>query len=283
LVPIQTKGTKPPIFCVPGTGGSVIYLRALANELSAVDRPLFGLQAIVSPETQRPFTSIQDIARVNIQAMQAVQTTGPYLLCGHSFGSWVALEMAFQLQQAGHDPGHLFIIDTGIPSEKDLSRIQNWDDAEWLAIIADTVGQTYNKRLELHANDLKKLSWDEQIEELFIRMKNNGLIDVQDGLRDVQSLVEMYKSQAQILYTPANFKVRQLSLIRAQEMHEGFLEGMPEDLKNDPLLGWSQFSHIKPILKFVPGNHLSMMQLPNVKLLASAITQILTQSSEESI
>ncbi len=277
LVSIQAKGAQPPLFCAPGTGGSVIYLRALANELAVGDRPLIGLQAIVSPETQKPFTSIQEIARLNIEAMQSVQPTGPYYLCGHSFGSWVALEMAFQLQQAGHELGHLFIIDTGVPSEKDLSRIQNWDDAEWLTIIAATVGETYNKPLGLIADELKTLTWDEQIEQLFNRMKDNGLIDEQDGLRDVQSLVEMYKSQAQILYAPQNLKVKHLSLIRAQDMHESFLEGMPDEMKNDPLLGWAQFSVETPTLKYVPGNHLTMMQLPHVKLLASAINQTLTR------
>jgi thioesterase domain-containing protein/acyl carrier protein len=281
LVSIQAKGSQPPLFCAPGTGGSVIYLRALANELAVGDRPLIGLQAIVSPETQKPFTSIQDIARLNIEAMQTVQPSGPYYLCGHSFGSWVALEMAFQLQQAGHELGHLFIIDTGVPSEKDLSRIKNWDDAEWLSIIADTVGQTYNKPLGLIAEELKKLTWDEQVEQLFNRMKDNGLIDEQDGLRDVRSLVEMYKSQAQILYTPQNMKVKHLSLIRAQDMHESFLEGMPDDMKNDPLLGWAQFSVETPTLKYVSGNHLTMMQHPHVKLLASAINQTLTRSTED--
>lgn len=281
LVSIQAKGAQPPLFCAPGTGGSVIYLRALANELAVGDRPFIGLQAIVSPETQKPFTSIQDIARLNIEAMQTVQPSGPYYLCGHSFGSWVALEMAFQLQQTGHELGHLFIIDTGVPSEKDLSRIKNWDDAEWLSIIADTVGQTYNKPLGLIAEELKKLTWDEQVEQLFNRMKDNGLIDEQDGLRDVRSLVEMYKSQAQILYTPQNMKVKHLSLIRAQDIHESFLEGMPDDMKNDPLLGWAQFSIETPTLKYVSGNHLTMMQHPHVKLLASAINQTLTRSTED--
>ena len=143
------------------------------------------------------------------------------------------------------------------------------------------MGQTYNKPLGLIAEELKKLTWDEQIEQLFNRMKDNGLIEEQDGLRDVQSLVEMYKSQAQIIYAPQNLKVKHLSLIRAQHMHESFLEGMPEDMKNDPLLGWAQFSLERPTLQYVSGNHLTMMQLPHVKLLASAINQTLTRSTED--
>jgi len=97
----------------------------------------------------------------------------------------------------------------------------------------------------------------------------------------VQSLVEMYKSQAQIIYTPGNLKVKHLSLIRAEHMHESFLEGMPEEMKNDPLLGWARFSIATPTLQYVTGNHLTMMQLPHVKLLASAINQTLTRPTDE--
>jgi thioesterase domain-containing protein len=52
-------------------------------------------------------------------------------------------------------------------------------------------------------------------------------------------------------------------------------------MKSDPLLGWAQFSVETPTLKYVSGNHLTMMQLPHVKLLASAINQTLTRSTED--
>lgn len=278
LVAIQPKGALPPLFCVPGTGGSVIYLRSLANEIAQFDRPFYGLQAIRSPETNKPIQDICEIARQNIKALQTVQGQGPYYLCGHSFGSWVALEMAFQLQNAGYKVAQLIILDTGIPSEKDISRIANWDDSEWLIIISKTIGDTYNKNLHIFIEDLQDLNWDDQVQLLFSKMQENGLIDEHSGLDDVRSLVEMYKAQAQTLYSPGAYKVEKLALIRAKSLLDGFLDGMPPDMQNDPYWGWSQFSQALPTLEYVSGNHLTMVQKPNVKDLAIKIEHILRQT-----
>ncbi len=278
LVAIQPKGALPPLFCAPGTGGSVIYLRSLGNELAQWDRPFYGLQAIRSPETNKPIQDISEIARLNIEALQTVQAKGPYHLCGHSFGSWVALEMALQLQNAGHEVAQLIVLDTGIPSEKDLSRIANWDDTEWLMIISKTIGDTYNQNLNISLEDLHDLSWDEQIQLLFTRMNENGLIDQHSGLEDVRSLVEMYKAQAQTLYEPGAFKVKRLALIRAKTILDGFLEGMPQEMQNDPVWGWAKFSQESPTLEYVLGNHLTMVQMPNAKDLAFKINTLLQRS-----
>ena len=278
LVAIQPKGALPPLFCAPGTGGSVIYLRSLANELAQWDRPFYGLQAIRSPETNKPIQDISEIARLNIEALQTIQAKGPYHLCGHSFGSWVALEMALQLQNAGHEVAQLIILDTGIPSEKDLSRIANWDDSEWLMIISKTIGDTYNQNLNISLEDLHGLAWDDQIQLLFSKMNENGLIDEHSGLEDVRSLVEMYKAQAQTLYEPGAFKVKRLALIRAETILDGFLEGMPLEMQNDPVWGWAKFSQESPTLEYVLGNHLTMVQMPNAKDLAFKINALLQRS-----
>src|SRR5262249_43235030 len=101
LVPIQPSGTKPPFFCVPGGGGNVIYLHALAYHLG-LDQPFYGLQAQGLDGTTAPHTRVEAIAAYYIAAIQSVQPQGPYCLGGHSTGSWVALEMAHQLQAQGH-------------------------------------------------------------------------------------------------------------------------------------------------------------------------------------
>ena len=275
LVPLQTTGSLAPIFCMPGTGGSVIYLRELGKELAAWDRPFYGLQAILSAETKKPMMDVREIARVNIEAIKTIQPSGPYYLCGHSFGSWVALEMALQLTQTGQRVERLFILDTGIPSEKDLSRIQNWNDDEWLTVIARTIGQTYNAPLVLNTEALQVLTWDQKVKFLFDKMNENGLIDHYSGLKDVQDLVEMYKAQAQTLYAPEPFKINGLTLIRAEEILPDFLEGMPIAMQNDPFWGWSTFSAEPPSLEYISGNHLTMVQLPHVKHLAYTINQFL--------
>lgn len=55
------------------------------------------------------------MAACYIKAMQAVQPLGPYILVGHSFGSWVAFEMAKQVQEKGHEIALLAVIDFWAP------------------------------------------------------------------------------------------------------------------------------------------------------------------------
>ena len=279
LVALQPMGTLTPIFCIPGTGGSVLYLRSLANEFIKWDRPFYGLQAILSPDTSKPIMDIHEIARLNIKAIQTIQSDGPYQLCGHSFGSWVALEMAFQLQEAGHQVSQLIILDTGIPSEKDLSRISNWDDCEWLILVSKIIGDTYNKTLNLKLEELRELNWEGQIDLLFSEMKANDLIEDASGIEEVRSLVEMYKAQAQTMYTPRALKVPNLALIRAKTLVDGFLDGMPAELQNDPFWGWGQFSQSMPRLEHVPGTHLTMVQPPNAQALGMMINEIMKNSA----
>jgi thioesterase domain-containing protein len=258
----------------------VLYLRSLANAFFEQDRPFYGLQAIPSPETSKPIMDIHEIARLNILAIQQIQASGSYVLCGHSFGSWVALEMAFQLQAAGHEVSQLIILDTGIPSEKDLTRIQNWDDGEWLMMVAKIIGDTYDKKIDLNLEELSQVNWEGQIQLLFSQMNIHGLIDEHSGIEQVRSLVEMYKAQAQTIYTPKAAKVPHLTLIRAETVLADFLEGMPLELQNNPFWGWEQFSQSKPVLEFVPGNHLTMVQPPNAHILANILGIILHQNDD---
>jgi hypothetical protein len=43
LTPIRADGTKPPLFCMQGAGGTVLMYRDLARHLDD-DKPFYGLQ-----------------------------------------------------------------------------------------------------------------------------------------------------------------------------------------------------------------------------------------------
>ncbi len=75
------------------------------------DRPFYALQALGLDGESQPHQRIEDMAACYIKAMQAVQPLGPYILVGHSFGSWVAFEMAKQVQEKGHEIALLAVID----------------------------------------------------------------------------------------------------------------------------------------------------------------------------
>ncbi|MCF8171270.1 MAG: amino acid adenylation domain-containing protein [Candidatus Methylopumilus sp.] len=277
LVMLQAKGFEPPFFCVPGTGGSVLYFNELAKCLGDMNRPFYGLQALGLDGLARPLARIEDIAALNIQAIQRVQPQGPYFLGGHSFGSWVALEMAKQLQANGQQVAQVVVLDTGIPSSRDLTRVGGWDDSRWLITVAETLGHMFGCALNLSLESLQKLDWNQQVGELAQQLVEHQIIAATEDHALVRGIVEVFKTQATIHYDPPPSPTVPIILLRAQQATAEFLEGMPEHLLNDPAWGWNQYSCQPVSVVFVPGDHLTMMTRPNVTTLAHCLNQTLTE------
>jgi acyl carrier protein len=75
IVPLQPLGTRPPFFCVPGAGGTVLYLNELANHLGQ-DQLFYALQAKGLDGRCEPYPSVPRIADHYIQAVRT-----PYPSC----------------------------------------------------------------------------------------------------------------------------------------------------------------------------------------------------------
>jgi len=275
MVAIQPKGTLAPFFCVPGTGGNVLYFHDLAGCMAEYDRPFYAFQALGLDGRTPPLTRIEEIAALNVQALQEVQPRGPYHLGGHSFGSWVALEMARQLQREGHEVALVAILDTGVPSARDLSAMGGWDDTRWLVAVADTLSRIYEKRLALQYDQLAQLTPTAQLEALTRAMETLGIVQPGTNAGEIRGFVEVYKTQAQIPYNPEPDSPVRLVLFRAREPLADFLLGMPESLRNDEAWGWQQYSKGPPVVEYVPGDHLTMMSHPHVRQLADRLHTVL--------
>jgi thioesterase domain-containing protein/NAD(P)-dependent dehydrogenase (short-subunit alcohol dehydrogenase family) len=280
LVSMQTIGELPPFYCVPGTGGSVLYLTDLARGFGKLGRPFYGLQAKGLDGHAKPLDNIEDIAALNIATIQTVQPHGPYYLGGHSFGCWVALEMARQLVQAGEQVARLIILDAGTPSGRDLSEMSGWDDSKWLITVADTISHMYDKPLFLPMERIANLSWNDQISALAEQLVNQKIIDSHDNVELVRGIVEVFKTQAQIIYDPPSEPRIPISMFRAKIILEGFLDGMPEHLKTDEAWGWNQYAHGSVTLNFVDGDHLTMVSRLHATELSEIIHQQLLSKDE---
>jgi acyl transferase domain-containing protein/thioesterase domain-containing protein/acyl carrier protein len=114
LVPIQSSGSRPPLFCVHGAGGNVMVFSTLTHYLG-LEQPIYGLQAQGVDGKSQPLTRLEDMAALYIRDMKAAFPQGPYLLAGFSMGGEVAFEMAQQLQAQGDEVRLLVLFDTFNP------------------------------------------------------------------------------------------------------------------------------------------------------------------------
>lgn len=112
LVSIRESGTKNPVYWLPGGGGlSVMAFRAVSCRLG-VDRPVYGLEADLDPK--RAPHDLREIVAAYKREILAHQSHGPYHLFGFSLGSFVAYELAVQLRADGYQVGLLVVFDTAV-------------------------------------------------------------------------------------------------------------------------------------------------------------------------
>ena len=109
LVPIRASGQRPPLFTVPGIGGNVVSLTALARVMS-VDQPVYGLQSKGLDGLEPPRADIRTIAREFVSEIEG-DIRVPYALLGICWGAAVAFEMAGILTTAGRPPALLALLD----------------------------------------------------------------------------------------------------------------------------------------------------------------------------
>ena len=119
LVAIRRGGSQPPLFAVPGVGGSVIYYQRLARLLGD-DQPFYGLESQGVDGLAQPLTRIEDIAAVFLRAIRTVQSEGPYYLLGACIGGVVAWEIAQQLLLEGQEVCFLAML--GLPQQDSKAR-----------------------------------------------------------------------------------------------------------------------------------------------------------------
>ncbi len=123
LVNIQPYGSKPPLFCIHAVGGNVLNYHPLAKALGN-DQPFYGLQSRGWDGRELSLTSIEEMADEYLQAIKSVQPQGPYYLGGHSFGGFVAYEIACQLEQQGEAVAFVALFDCIGPKTTDKNALQ---------------------------------------------------------------------------------------------------------------------------------------------------------------
>jgi thioesterase domain-containing protein len=114
IVPIKPAGRRPPIFAVSGHGGDVFCLLPLARHLDE-EQPVFGVQP-PGLDGSKPLTSVEALARYEIEQIRRYRPQGPYLIAGHCAGGTIAFEVAQQLTAAGQQPPLLALIGSPFPS-----------------------------------------------------------------------------------------------------------------------------------------------------------------------
>ena len=289
LVPIQPKGTKPPFFCFPGGGGNVIYFSPLAKYLNP-EQPFYGVQAVGLDGESEPQTRIDDMAARYIEEIRSVQPHGPYFLGGHSLGGKVVFEVAQQLLQQGESIALLVILDTTAPENKPgaTDYMDEWDDAMWIAMFVHLLELLFQKELELPYEKFQGLPLAHQLDSLSERLQRVNVFPSGTASKNLRGFFNVFKANMQLAPSiPDQVTPAPITLFRSQEEQKKpvingfeFTDNMMPDNMDDPLWGWGAFASGPVEVYQIPGDHVTMMTEPHVRVLAQRLNQCLEKAHD---
>jgi surfactin family lipopeptide synthetase A len=259
IIPIQPRGSLPPLFWVRGGP----RFRLLAQKLGP-DQPFLGLDLPFTDGNKLPVPyRFEDIAALLIRVMREVQPQGPYYLGGLCVNAVIAYEIAQQLVRAGEEVALLAMLDAH-------------NQAYYKNPFKDG---RYSSRIKYHLSNLLKLDASEtsaylldrldearrKIERVAWRLTSDHTGE--ERLRNTDSIVHPAFSRYEPLPYPGKIVLQQSS-------------DWPIGPYFDFKLGWKDLVSSIDFYS-IPGNHPSMFTEPNVNLVAGKLAPHLAHSRPE--
>jgi thioesterase domain-containing protein/aryl carrier-like protein len=265
LVPLQPRGKTPPLFFVHPSGGSVHWYTELARLMGprlGPKQPFYGLRADGLDGERAIHTRIEDMATHYVKTIRNFKPEGPYHLGSWSMGVVIAFEMARQLREQRQQVGLLVMLDQGpyLPAEEPE------DDASYLM-------EVFGKHLPLTLDHLRKLEPDEQIAHVWQEAIKAEWIYPQIKVDQFRRFVNLLRTHTEAWrrYRPKIYPGR-ITLFRAN--------GQAADHPEGADLGWGRLASTGVEIHDTPGDHLTMLQKPNVKTLAEKLRACLNELNE---
>lgn len=144
LIPLQTTGSKTPLFCVHPGNGEVFVLANVAKYFLN-DRPFYALRPRGFNEGEDHFETVEETVEAYVDAIIGRQPQGPYAIAGYSLGCQIAFEIAKELEARGREVAFLGCIDYWPAYQK---RTLDFNMATGLALVLDLI--TFAKLEELN-------------------------------------------------------------------------------------------------------------------------------------
>ncbi len=258
VVPIQPQGSRPPIYGVHVLGPNESYFRPLAKALGP-DQPLFGLT--VGLLTKDTPVSVTETATLYFSDIMRHQPDGPLSLVAVSLGSYVAFELAQQLLAAGRDVTMLAILDAEGPGGR--KRIAGLKRLAAHRNKMRSVGVRYLLQSVQHrVDDLRH--WAEKTRLKYRRKHGSAFLPnltIEEFVAANTLAVEDYHARPY---------PRRLTIVRARDN----LFDSAESLKSG--LGWRSVAAGGLDLVEVPGDHLTILQMPAVQSLAHVLQRAMS-------
>jgi amino acid adenylation domain-containing protein len=263
LVVIQAGiPSETTVVCIPGAGAHVTCFVPLVQALGQ-GVPVYGMQPRGLDGEADPFQTVEETAAAGVQALLALKLDKPLTLVGHSFGGWIAYDMARQWQEAGKPVRSLVLLDSAPPSAKGAGGRQ-FDRLDATMELVRLLAQQAGRPLKLHRQDMRQLNEQEQVDALHRAMVQAGLLRASSAPDNVAHLVRVFQANLNTRYMPSS-RLDVTTLIFSASDTTGHR-------RQNRAAPWRQFTpHAR--LQTMSGNHVTMLNSPHVDIVAARLLE----------
>lgn len=269
LVPLHVGQHKSPtVFCVPGAGASVTNFVELLAYLPEA-WTIYGLEPRGLDGTLVPHSTAAASARFVLSKVYELRGDHPINLLGHSFGGWVAFEIARQLLEAGHRIASLLILDSEAPDD-DEEVIKECERTDVAMNMIEALELLLKKPMGIHRPDMELLSDSSQQALIHQNLVREGLLPMRSQPSVLHGPLRTLGMALRSRYKPKGTYPGPASLILVDDPR---LDKRANQRKQDLLVeGWKKY--VSSLTCFhIPGNHLTALKAPHVRELARILAQ----------
>jgi thioesterase domain-containing protein len=258
IVPLQTRGSRTPLFCIhPGSGDILVFI-ALAARFST--RPVYAIRARGYNPNEQPFTSIKETAITYAEHIRKTQPEGPYAIAGYSLGSTLAFEVGKVLENQGQEVRFLASIDYPPHIGHYIQHLNWFDVLLHIACFLELIDEKKMTEVTPHVHTLDR----EESLEFIIHIGDKERLKALDinatKLALISDIAENFRTSV-VHYEPMG-TVEHLDVFVADP--PSYAAKDRSDWRENKLGKWCDFTTTEPVFHECSGTHAKMLTAPHI-------------------
>lgn len=271
---------RPLFLAAPGVANAQSAYFIFKSFLNWSEQPIFVL------EKDNDLT-VKELAICNATDILDIQPEGPYLIGGHSYGGVVAVQIALQLQEWGHEVGLVILFDTPHPLQcravtPGVEEVSDDEANEMMEMVLNAIGE---ETVGFSTRGKEWLSMEmQQRFEFFapiwriMRDNNMTVEEVRDQVYYVAGAVKRGDQVSDLRHHQFTARLYSAPLICFRAFEKGactYLDDSDE-CSHPHGVAWSEVADTVEVID-VPGDHFTLLRQgnPDMSILVSALRAFL--------
>jgi len=255
---IQTGvGDPEQVVCFPGAGAQVtdfVHFGAALGRLWS----LYGVRHQGLDLELPPHSSVESAADTFMERLDSLTLRKPVHLVGHSFGGWIAFEVANRLRSIGKPVASLTLIDSESPG---LGERKEYTSTEALLEFIGIVEQSRGTTLGIERRTYEQCGAKKQIAMLHAAMVRRNILPKRTIPDVLHGPISQFSAALRMRYEPRWVYQEPAWVVVADDSK--FAADTNYRRQEAMFAGWKRYAPVLGGWKG-PGNHTTILQPPNI-------------------